>query len=167
MRTRRLLSISLALAAVLLPGCSSPELTKSQFVERAEEVCDEAADGWKELRGSGVGVDTEAEFAQLFEQELRMGAELGSQVLNGLQGLNPPAADEREVASMLEALDRTVALADRYADALESGDEAELDRLNEETDDSDFESFQEKAKSYGLDGCAQGRFLSPWEAMVG
>lgn len=167
MRTRRLLSISLALAAVLVVGCSGPDLTKSQFVERADEICDEAASRWGELRGSGVGVDTEAEFAELFKEELRMGAELGSQVLDGLRDLNAPAADEREIESMLEALDRTVVLANRYADALEAEDEAELDRLNEETDDSDFESFQAKAETYGLDGCAQGKFLSPWEVKAG
>ena len=167
MRTTRLLSISLALAGGLLVGCSSPELTKSQYVERADKICDDAADGWEELRGPGVGVDTEAEFAELMEEELRMGAELGDQVLNELRDLNPPDTDEREVASMLEALERTVALADRYADALEGGDEAELDRLNEATDDSNFESFQAKAEAYGLNGCAQGRFLSPWEARAG
>jgi hypothetical protein len=154
------------LALAILAGCSEPApLTRSEYVREGNEVCREVAGRWKELEPPPMDDPvTEEAFAELTVWDLKTGNELGGEVVDRLGALQPPAELEDDSTRMLDALQSLLDVTDAYAAAVESRNEAELARLEQEADDDVQEVFQREARALGLDVCAKGLFLSSWRA---
>lgn len=154
-----------ALALMLLAtGCGEGEpLTRTEYAARADAVCRDVAASWRELEPP-VAEDPvdEQEFAEMMAWEMAAARDLTGEVLGRVDDLTPPASLEEKTDALWETLRRIADDLDAYAAALETRNEAELERLSEEVDDTDQESFQRRAKALGLKDCGKGLFLSPW-----
>jgi hypothetical protein len=146
MRTAELLfllmTMGIVAAALSIAGCGGggeSRLTKDQFIQEGDAICRLAAAEQVELashhKGEVVSGNFEgvtAVFVPSMEKELRR-----------LRALSPPQANEKQVGSILKAIESGVK--DAKADY--------LDLFVKETDP--FAKADELARKYGLGACAE------------
>lgn len=153
------------LALLVLAGCGeSPPLSRSEYAAEGNEVCREVAGRWKDLDVPLEEPVSEDEYVDFVAWDMRMGNELGGEVLDRVGALRPPGELEDDAGRMLDALETVLDGLDAYAAAVEIRNDAELERLEEEVDDEDLEVFRREARALGLNVCAKGLFLSSWRA---
>lgn len=135
--------IGIAAAACLVAGCGNGDgtataaVTKAQFLEQAEAICNEAreeaqnaAAAWEKAKNKKLDLDTA--FRQVIGPALKQEAE-------ELQSLAAPEGDEARLARMFEDLSEVATAATGGSN---SGSASSAAR-----------AFQQEAAAYGLEAC--------------
>lgn len=150
----------IAFAGVALVACGGDDaeaLTKAEFIEQADAVCETATaeidavfDGvWTEIEQldendrQGIAVQFDAGFDEagpVFDRQVE-----------GLRALAPPADDAEMIESMLDDLEAGIAEYRETIQAAANGDEDALDRM--ESDEDPLEDVNARARDYGLTTC--------------
>jgi hypothetical protein len=145
MRVRLLsLVVGSAIVAALLAGCGGggsssggeggeARLTHAEWVSQADAVC--AVDHKANFEGEGelealIGAGlTSPKIRDEAAKVLRAGAPNVETELKGIKALRPAPEDEAEVGRVIAGLERSVALDEQIAEALETGSVHELEAL--------------------------------------
>jgi hypothetical protein len=141
---KAIIAIGIVVAACLVAGCGSSDdgtataaVTKAEFVEQAEAICNKAQEeggksriAWEKTNGEELGFERSIKF--ILGPALKQEAE-------ELQALKVPAEDKAKVAKMIDNLSKG---ANSFT---AEGSKAKAT--------SNFETFQSEAKAYGLEAC--------------
>lgn len=152
-------AVTLAVAAAIGVGAcgggGSSHLSKKDFVKKANAIC--AASSKKLDKISAPEVDPTADNlsqAQLKDLAdfLQQGVALQSSSTHQIRKLNPPAADEGTVKSMLDMVDKGDA---QFRDAISAARANDGAKFREQftTAGKTLNDASAKAKDYGLDTC--------------
>ncbi len=161
MRTTPIRAIAIA-AGLLVAGCGADggdPLTKAEFVEQANAICQTSADEAEPIveaifAGLGEGdpsvdgtifvrwADAMDELVPLFEQQL-----------DDIRALEPPADDQEFIETLLADQRAAIAEFDRLIDAAAAGDVTARAALD--SDDDLFDDIDRRAREYGLTVCGE------------
>lgn len=139
-----------ALAATALVACSGGS-SKEDFIAAADDACREADEDIRAIGTPRVeeGIHDYVREAQAISEDL----------VAELRELEPPEGDEEQVAAMIDGLDRATSLLEPLAQATLDRDAGELEKLQEEVEQTTDE-VSEAAESYGFEVCG-AKVLDP------
>jgi hypothetical protein len=146
---RGLAGISAAVLLVLA-GCGgdgdeAEPLSKSEWIEQANEICAQA-DVDIEALGDPATLD---EIGELTDEA----SGISRDALADLRALRPPEEDQATVDQMLDLVEQQIEIGEQIGEAARNGDEAEVRRLAAEAQPLEAQA-DEMGRQYGLDDCA-------------
>jgi hypothetical protein len=143
--TQRIVT-GLFLGALGLVACSDGAMSKEEYVEQANEICSEAEGRLGEIDPQSM---------EELREQVQEVEDTGREVLADLRELEPPEGDADRIDEMLGSFEGVL---DRIPDILEAAEAEDLEELEQITTDvqEDVTNFQEIAREYGLDECAEG-----------
>ena len=168
MMRRSTMTVSgIVLAAAWLAGCGddTEQISKPEFVERADAICQEVQDEldpvweamWAEV-GDGE-VESPADQGQVF---VALGEVMDATVpamhemADDLRALGAPAGDEELLETLFDDLDAAIDEFASMVDAAADGDEAAREYLDGEGDEAAIDVVNVRAQDYGLRVCGAG-----------
>lgn len=141
------LIVAASLAALAFAACGGDDtLSKEEYIERADEICEDID---RQIRELGEPEDPEA-----FEELVEEGTEITNNGLERLRELEPPEEDRDQINRMLNKIEEAVELLPEIQEALEDRDVEELQRLQTQVQAAANEA-QEIAEDYGFEQCAR------------
>jgi hypothetical protein len=147
-------------AAETTAGGSGEALTKAEFIEQADGICEDHASEREELQEQAAALADEVNSGddQAREELADLLAEAAGSAeaeYDELRGLTPPPSDAARIDTMLSTAQGQVALTEEAADALRDKDYKTFTALTVETG-----KIKAKASSiavaYGLEVCGSG-----------
>jgi hypothetical protein len=145
-RGLRLVAV-VSLAALALSACGGDgALSKDEFIEQADEICEDIDQQIAELG--------EPENREAFEELVDEGTEITNDGLERLRALEPPAEDRDQINRMLDKIEEAVELLPEIQVALEDRDVEALQTLQSEVQAAASEA-QTIAEDYGFEQCAR------------
>lgn len=145
-RGLRLVAV-VSLAALALSACGGDgALSKDEFIEQADEICEDIDQQIAELG--------EPENREAFEELVDEGTEITADGLERLRALEPPAEDRDQINRMLDKIEEAVELLPEIQVALEDRDVEALQTLQSEVQAAASEA-QTIAEDYGFEQCAR------------
>jgi hypothetical protein len=131
---------------------TTPQLSKREFVERADAICAEANAAIANLATSGV---TDPTLLVVQEREITSG------MLGSVRTLGVPSGDEATLSAYFAAVQNQVTILERQQGALQNGDTAAAAAFGAELSAADFEALT-AAQEFGFQRCGQeGEVLVP------
>lgn len=153
-------TVLLALGATIAIGAcggGSSHLSKKDFVKQADAICTAGQKKTNALKtpDADPAADnlTAAQLTQIADY-LQKGIDIQASGNAELKKLNPPAADESTVKSMLALVDKGDGQLQDAVSAARANDGAKY-RSSLQSATASFDSASSKAKSYGLQACGQ------------
>lgn len=153
-------AVTLALTATIAVGAcggGSSHLSKKDFVKKADAICAAGQKKTDALKAPDFDPSadnlTAAQLTQVADY-LDKGVAIQSSSNADLKKLNPPAADESTIKSMLSLVDKADGQLSDAASAARKNDGAKY-RSGIQTATETFDSASAKAKAYGLTTCGQ------------
>ncbi len=143
----QIVRIVLVSALVALTACSSA-LSKEEFIEQADQICEEADEQTQDLQPPRTP-DALAEFvaeAQKVTEDL----------LDRLRELEPPDADQEVIDSLLATIEEAMAYLPQIQQAAEERDLQAINRLGQELQRTAANANQ-IARDYGLEKCGRSQ----------
>lgn len=143
----QIVRIVLVSALVALTACSSA-LSKEEFIEQADQICQEADEQTQDLQPPRTP-DALAEFvaeAQKVTEDL----------LDRLRELEPPDADQEVIDSLLATIEEAMAYLPQIQQAAEERDLQAINRLGQELQRTAANANQ-IARDYGLEKCGRSQ----------
>jgi len=167
MRTNRIITFALAIgvSGSLLTSCGddTEALSKSEFVEQADAICQTATETLDPIFEAVFEVfdDVDPEDAAnenlVFERfaEAAVQAEgVWSKMASDIRGLQEPDEDHDLIETLLDDLESSVEDLVATTAAAASGDPAAMQAISNDTDDP-FADVNRRAREYGLAVCGQ------------
>lgn len=136
-----------ALAALALAACGGGELSRQQFLERADAICTRVNDELSEIQQPA----SLAELAPVLDE----GLVVVRDAVEDLRELEPPAEMEARVEAWIDKVDEAADELDKAADAARRGDQEAVGLALQAGDDANTEG-NERARQLGLQSCAVG-----------
>jgi len=153
MRRRSLLLCTTLAASAVGAGCGGGGsggggggITKAEFVKRADAVCAKASADVNAL-GTPKSI---RDLGRLSDKAKGIAAKEVADV----RALGAPKGDETQVRAMLAAVERSIAVIGRVAEAAKAGNSAKVQQILTEAQ-TDTERARRLAQAYGLKRCAQ------------
>jgi predicted nucleic acid-binding Zn-ribbon protein len=139
-----------AAGLLVLAGCGgggdeAEPLTKSEWIEQADEICAQADEDIEAL-GNPTTLD---EIGELTDEA----SGISRDALADLRALQPPEEDQETVDQMLDLVEQQIEIGEQIGEAARSGDEAEVRRLAAEAQPLE-DQADELGRRYGLVDCA-------------
>lgn len=144
-RRTRLIAVA-SLAALAFASCGGDALSKEEFIEQADEICEDIDSQIQELG--------EPQNPEEFEALIEEGTEITNDGLERLRDLEPPAEDRDRINRMLDKIEEAVEQLPEIREALETRDVEALQRLQTEVQAAANEA-QTIADDYGFQQCAR------------
>jgi ABC-type Na+ efflux pump permease subunit len=145
-----LLTVAVALVTVAIAaacgGGSAGELTKDQWIARADAVCAALAEELQAVPEPRTPVEIGEAGRQVFE--------IASRRLAELRDLPPPAADAAAIDEMLDAFEKVVTVSRQFTEAIAAGDEEAAAELFPQLEHRSREA-EGLAEAYGLHVCGK------------
>lgn len=167
MRRTTIALSGIVLAAAWLGGCGddTEQISKPEFVERANAICQEVHDEldpvweamWAEVGDSDV--ESPADQGQIFVafgEVMDATVPAMHEMADDLRGLGAPAGDEELLETLFDDLDAAIDEFAAMVDAAAAGDEAAREYLDGEGDDAAIDVVNRRAQDYGLEVCGAG-----------
>ena len=133
------------MALVALGACSEG-LSKDEFIEQADQICEEADAKSEELAPPRT--------PEQFEDFADQAREITDQLVQDLGELEPPEGDADVIDQMLDRIETTIALLPDIQEATAKRDTQEVERLAGELRDQASEANR-IAQEYGLKVCGR------------
>jgi hypothetical protein len=162
-RTSRIAAIGVGAVFVFagIAGCgssssddSSGELTKSEFISQADQICADASKA-----SDAAGKDFVSQYKSgdydAAADTIATATKINGDAFDKLGELQPPAADQAQVDAILAAGQKQVDLAPKLEDAVRNGDQAQIKELGAQSAVSSKEA-NKLADAYGLTDCGSG-----------
>lgn len=136
-------------------GDQAESISKSEWIEQADAICTTEQEEEKPIEAE---LEAEGEKAETADQLKKLGGitrellALVDKETEDIRALPVPAGDEATIETMLDKVQSAVPLGEEFADALESGDVAEIERTSQKLEKNS-ESAKGMAQSYGLKVC--------------
>jgi hypothetical protein len=139
-----------AAGLLVLAGCGgggdeAEPLSKSEWIEQADEICAQADEDIEAL-GDPTTLD---EIGELTDEA----SGISRDALADLRALRPPEEDQATVDQMLDLVEQQIEIGEQIGEAARNGDEAEVRRLAAEAQPLEAQA-DEIGRQYGLDDCA-------------
>ena len=139
-----------AAGLLVLAGCGgggdeAEPLSKSEWIEQADEICAQADEDIQAL-GDPTTLD---EIGELTDEA----SGISRDALADLRALRPPEEDQATVDQMLDLVEQQIVIGEQIGEAARNGDEAEVRRLADEAQPLEAQA-DEVGRQYGLDDCA-------------
>jgi hypothetical protein len=141
-----LILVAALLATFILAACSEDRLSKSEFISRADEICQDINKKSQEL-GRPSSPEQFDEFAERGEQVVRDG-------LGRLRELEPPADDEALIARFLKRIEEAADYLPQITNAVQERDVERINDLGLKIQVAANQA-QEIASEYGFKECAR------------
>lgn len=141
----QLARIVAALALVAFSACSQG-LSKEEFIEQADQICEEADAKSEELAPPRTPEE--------FEDFAGQAREITDQLVRDLGELEPPEGDAEVIQRMLDRIETTIALLPDIQEATAQRDTQEVERLVTQLREQASEANQ-IAQGYGLKVCGR------------
>lgn len=127
-------------------GADEDEVSRAQFIERADAVC-------RELRDEVNALPFSSPDADVLAGAFRDAARLGAQQVDELRDLEVPAGDGEEIDAVLDLADRLNQVGRQAAEAKAAGDDVRFRALLQDSRDLQ-QRQRELALRYGFRACA-------------
>jgi hypothetical protein len=127
-------------------GGSSP-LPRGEYVKKVNALCQPAAKKQDALQSPFYA--SAKEYATAVEKSIA----IQDKLISDIKTLKPPAADQKKIDELLTINNQERSLFEDLATALNSGDQAETNRITNEIKPLE-QQFDELARAYGLTSCA-------------
>lgn len=140
-------------------GKSGGSLTKSEFIAQADDICAALQKKIAPLEANFQQLTETAKSASDFKKIAEVVRELVGYSANGIkqiQELEPPAADQGTITIYAGTVNSRVSTGKEFADALEAGEQAQVNSLSERGSDIS-EEVEQMAKSYGFKVCGSAK----------
>jgi hypothetical protein len=162
MNRARHLTATLSATAVILVACGSDAepLTKEQFIEQADAICQHTSDViepimtrfWSDFEGEEDATVDDAVFVR-FDELFGEVTPHFEQQLSDLRDLEPPEGDRDAVSVLLNSFEGGIDTINEVIDDAVGGDDAARERLG--SDDDPFDEANQLAREYGLSVCGE------------
>jgi len=140
-------------------GTSGEPLTKSEFIAQADEICKTIKEEDASVEARFGQISEKAKSASEFKELADVLRELIAYSAKGIkqiQELEPPAADQATINIYVGAVNSRVSTGKEFADALEAGEQEQVNSLSKKGNDISSE-VEQMAKTYGFKVCGDAK----------